>query len=190
MIIGISGLKGSGKDTIAAHMVNEFGFERYSFADPIKNACRHLFGFTDEQLWGSEKEVKDVFWGVTPRQVLQVMGTELFQFDLIKHIPELGSIGRSFWVKVFERWYENNSEKNIVIPDVRFHHEVEILRKLGAIIWKVERGSVEDTDPHPSEVELRKMNDFDYTFINNGTIEELNKEVGAIFYLFLTYSPQ
>ena len=43
-----------------------------------------IFGFTKEQVYGDLKDVVDSEWGVTPRKVLQIMGTELFQYDLQK----------------------------------------------------------------------------------------------------------
>lgn len=56
MILGISGLAGSGKDTFAQLLAKQHGFEVLSLADPIKRICRDVFGFTDEQLWGPSAE--------------------------------------------------------------------------------------------------------------------------------------
>lgn len=56
MIIGIAGMAGSGKSTVADHLVAKHGFVSVSLADPIKRFCREVFDFSDEQLWGpSEK---------------------------------------------------------------------------------------------------------------------------------------
>lgn len=56
MIIGISGLANSGKDTAADVLVKEYGYVKVSLADPLKRICRDVFNFTSEQLWGpSEK---------------------------------------------------------------------------------------------------------------------------------------
>ena len=60
MIIGFLGEKRSGKDTCGNYIIENYGFERYAFADPIKRACQHLFGFTDEQCWGDLKEEIDL----------------------------------------------------------------------------------------------------------------------------------
>lgn len=38
-VIAISGYKRSGKDTIAEHLVNQYGFTRVSFADPLKDSA-------------------------------------------------------------------------------------------------------------------------------------------------------
>lgn len=52
VIIGISGLACSGKDTTANFFVEDFGFVSISFADPIKRACADIFDWDEETLWG------------------------------------------------------------------------------------------------------------------------------------------
>jgi len=52
MIIALSGLSGTGKDTAADILVRNHGFVKVSLADPIKRICRDVFDFTDDQLWG------------------------------------------------------------------------------------------------------------------------------------------
>ncbi len=56
MIIGLSGVAGSGKDFIADLLVKNHDFVKIALADPLKRICRDVFDFSDEQLWGpSEK---------------------------------------------------------------------------------------------------------------------------------------
>lgn len=55
MIIGVSGLAGSGKDTLAGYLVRDHGFTILSLADPLKRICRDVFDFSDDQLWGSSE---------------------------------------------------------------------------------------------------------------------------------------
>jgi hypothetical protein len=52
MILGISGLAGSGKDTVAEFLGKDLRFATVSFADPLKRIARDVYDFTDEQLWG------------------------------------------------------------------------------------------------------------------------------------------
>lgn len=54
-IIGVSGQLGSGKDTVAEHLIHEHGFVRMALADPIKRLGYHLFLFTEQQLWGASQ---------------------------------------------------------------------------------------------------------------------------------------
>jgi len=78
-IVGISGRKRSGKDTAADILCEEYGYEKYSFADPIKAACKEVFGFDNEQVRGSRKENTDPYWGFSPRDAMQVFGTDAFR---------------------------------------------------------------------------------------------------------------
>ena len=50
MILGVTGLIGSGKDTIADYLVTEHGFKRVSFAASLKDAVAAVFGWDREML--------------------------------------------------------------------------------------------------------------------------------------------
>jgi len=102
VIIGVCGLAGSGKDTVADILVKNHGFVKIAFADPMKRFCKEMFDFSDEQLWGSsdarnapdkryvrthEEQLFQVdSFGkmarhreplyLTPRHALQTLGTE------------------------------------------------------------------------------------------------------------------
>jgi hypothetical protein len=188
-LIGVIGKKQSGKDTIAQHLIDEYGFTRYAFADPIKDACIAAFGFTKEQCWGNQKEVVDPRWGVTPRKIFQIFGTELFQYELPKHVAELADIGRTFWAYRFALWYEEqlaaNPEMQVVITDVRFPFEADLIKSLGGTVIKVTRPNQVYNDMHASEVEMDAI-PYDYLIDNRGTIDDLHKTVDEVFnHLFI-----
>lgn len=52
MIIGLVGLAGSGKDTVADMLQRFHGFRKVAFADPLKRIARDVYAFSDDQLWG------------------------------------------------------------------------------------------------------------------------------------------
>ncbi len=52
VLIGLAGLIGSGKDTVADILVRDHGFVKISFADKMKRIAKDAYDFTDEQLWG------------------------------------------------------------------------------------------------------------------------------------------
>ena len=54
-IIGICGLIGHGKDTVAGHLI-ENGFQRISFAGVLKDACANIFGWDRILLEGNTSE--------------------------------------------------------------------------------------------------------------------------------------
>jgi len=188
-IIGVLGIKRSGKDTTADFLVQHHGFQRYAFADPIKRAAIELFGFTEAQMWGSQedKETVDTRWNISPRRMLQLMGTELFQYDIHKHLTEEEfNWGRAVWVRKFELWFneqeelyrEANQDLLVVLSDVRFHHESDVIKKMGGQIWRIERPSLLNNDLHASEIEMQSIV-ANETFVNDGTIEELYAKINA-----------
>lgn len=61
---------------------------------------------------------------------------------------------------------------NWIIPDVRFHNEIEVIKKMGGYIWRIERSGIL-IDKHPSETALDNYKDFNYTIDNSFTIEHL-----------------
>ena len=162
MIIGITGKKYSGKDTIADYLITNYDYKRFAFADPLKDICRILFNFSEEQLYGKEKEIVDIYWNISPRNAFQKIGTDLFR----------NNFNEDFWIKVLERKLLDNPLQNIVISDVRFENEVEMIRKLNGKIIKVVRNNniTENIDKHESE----NNNIMEDILINNNeTLHEL-----------------
>ena len=68
MIIGLCGLIGSGKGTVADILVDEHNFEKISFADKLKDAVSVLFDWDRAMLEGETsesrvwREQEDSFW--------------------------------------------------------------------------------------------------------------------------------
>ena len=58
MIIGITGLIGSGKDTVASCFVNR-GCLQDSFAAPLKDVCASIFGWNRSDLEGDTINSRD-----------------------------------------------------------------------------------------------------------------------------------
>lgn len=168
MIIGIIGNKRSGKDTIADILVKEYSFSKYAFADPIKEICKTAFFWDDEYINGSKKEVVDPQWGLSPREAMQRIGTELFQIELGKYLPNFKDVnGNSLWARRFQYWYENiNDNQNVVVSDVRFSHEYQILKNLDSIFLKVERPQLIHIDTHSSESAVNSLS-YNYFIENN-----------------------
>ena len=186
-LIGICGNKRNGKDTVADYLTEKYEFYKYELASPIKDVCRVIFDFSEEQLYGNEKEIVDERWGTTPRKLLQIIGTELFQEDIHKYMKEGEfNIGRKIWVLKFKHWLEDINKENIfdfdlnvVVSDVRMLHEVDVIRELGGTIWKVSNNRIPLEDNHLSESSLNGFT-CDVLIENNGTLEELYEKVEKI----------
>lgn len=173
-LIAITGRKFNGKDTLGNYYVEKYGYTRLAFADALKKGCAEFFGFDDEQLYGSKKEVVDEFWQVTPRTVLQYVGTDLFRDQMDVIMPE---VGKNIWIKVIQKkiydaWKIDPNAK-FVVTDVRFSNECKLMQDMGGIVIRVKRDSVNNTiDTHSSELEIEKLK-VDFEISNNGTRQEL-----------------
>ena len=98
MIIGLSGLAGSGKDTVASFIAERHEFVRVSFADALKDATSSVFSWPRELLEGDTDESRDwreqvdTYWSakfgyaVTPRTILQKFGTNVCREHLNDNI--------------------------------------------------------------------------------------------------------
>lgn len=165
MIVGLLGRARSGKDTFASRLEAR-GFVRTSFAQPLKDACRVLFGLTDAHL-GDLKDVADPNLptrSATPRQILQEFGTDVMR----KHY------GDGFWV---DRFVRDLPPGNVVVTDVRFQNEVDALRGLGGVIIKIERPG-EPKMSHASE----QVDDIsaDLVVVNDGSLEDFIAKVDEL----------
>lgn len=143
-LIGITGRKYCGKDTLGNYFVEQYGFERMAYADALKEATRCIFDFDDEQLYGNSKEIIDPYWNVTPRQVLQFIGTDLFRNHIKELLPDMG---KDIWIHVIKRKIMNKLKKNpntkIVITDIRFPNELQAIKDLGGITIKIQRDNAQ-----------------------------------------------
>lgn len=170
-VIGIGHKKGAGKDTVANRLVDNHGFIKLSFADPLKDSCRIIFHFTEEQLYGSQKEVIDKHWGKSPREILQLFGTEALR----------DSIDQDVWIKSLQIKIEKlalanpNKHLKIVIPDVRFPNEAKAIKKMNnGYLWKVNRKINENKfSTHLSEIALDDFTEWDSVLNNDSTMAEL-----------------
>lgn len=171
-LIGITGKARSGKDTIAKHLFHTHEFTRVAFADPLKHAASHIFGLSGRQTWDDELKEKVIpYWGKSPRQLFQLLGTEA-----IKPV-----FGDDTWVKRFEITYNLLKDTDhMVVPDVRVDVEANRIRELGGVIIEVRRGSglVGSTGSHISELGLSTLPDF--VIENHGSIDELKANVDRI----------
>lgn len=193
MIIGICGLIGSGKGTVADTLVADHNFIKISFADKLKDGVASVFGWNRSMLEGDTdesrewREQRDDFWSketgrnITPRLVLQEFGTDCMRKGFYDGI----------WVSLTKQYILSNPNKDFVIPDVRFVNEATMIKSIGGKIWRIRRGQdpvwfrmyqdigVEPKDVHESEWRWASV-DFDSIIDNNKDVQYLKNQVQGL----------
>jgi len=207
MIIGICGLIGAGKDTIADYLVNIHQYRRESFANSLKDAVAQIFGWDRTMLEGRTKhsrewrEQVDTWWAnrlnipeLTPRWVLQHLGTDVLRTRFHDDI----------WIASLENKLRNITD-DVVITDCRFPNEINAIRASGGKVIRVIRGVEPDWMPYainymsgPQTIGwaigkdmLTKFNvhaseyswadtKFDQVIDNNSTMDHLYKQINDL----------
>lgn len=179
MLIGIVGPQGSGKTTVAEYLAAKWQFQDMTLAEPLKAACMALFDLDREQLYGSlaDKTRADPRWfGVTPRQIMQFVGTDLMRRQMSQLMPEVGD---NIFVHRFRIWYQRQSPgARISVSDVRFQNEAAMIRALGGKLWRIKR-TTDMQDAHVSETECHGI-DVDLEIDNNADIAALYQTVDRV----------
>ena len=173
--IGISGDKGSGKSTLADDLVSE-GYREYSFADPIKRLILDIFQIDPKYVHDpAYKEVVIDEIGVSARELLQVIGTELFRDRLMECLPNLKLRGGSVWIHSLLKRVENDGAKRVVVSDVRFRNEYNALAENDFLVVKIERPGLEKNSMSNHVSEQGCPNHL--VIINNSTPSDMIKKL-------------
>jgi hypothetical protein len=176
VIVGIHGKARSGKTTAANYLINQQGFMRMSFADALKEAANLIFGIPMTELYSDQKSE-------FTRDVLQKLGTDCCR-----------TLDPQVWVKALDRKigerYKFKPSSKIIVDDVRFFNEAEMLKDWGAGIIKLKAGheddlTTEEQKKHLSEVDMDRVPESFFTamYINSGTKEELYQFMDTAVYL-------
>ena len=197
-LIGFGYKLGVGKTTCADFLK---GYTKLSFAAGVKEETAEFLThlgvpFRPENLYGSQKDKEEVFFvdiprwccmtpvklftpakevishskpgyvSLTFRQLLQLWGTEYRR----RQDPD-------YWVKRLEA--KLDGLERVVIDDVRFPNEVEMVQRLGGRVIRIDRpGPAEST--HASEIELDSFDGWDDVIVNDGTLRELDEKVRGV----------
>ena len=143
MLIGLAGPAHVGKTTIAKDLEAGYSFKILSYAAPLKEALVTLTGFpmhvfTDEH----EKYIpRDLFGGQTSRDAMQKFGTEFCR----------NMLSEDFWLKLMLLKLESETG-HVVIDDVRFQDEADLIMNQGGVVIDLYREGVEFSKDHQSEM--------------------------------------
>jgi len=205
MILGFAGKAATGKTTAAKHMAPLLdkecrivpmamvlrdeveAFLRAIGADasvPLVYGCQddkvRIF-YVDEQQaraqcpkWkhfiAEHREIQDRSGqtAVTVRRILQWWGTECRR-----------SQDADYWTKAWSRKIEQFDLENVhvLIDDVRFMNELNVIRAHDGLIVKIERPGFDGANNHASETSLDEYRGWDRIIQNDGTLDEFKNKV-------------
>jgi hypothetical protein len=187
IIIGLYGSKGVGKNFVADILINYVALEAQevyaatdAFAEPIKQFAMNALGLPNDACYGSDQAkmaLTDYEWGgmpfkheksgkMTAREVMQVVGTELGR----------ETWGDKMWINALgyraHRFFDEAADDIpaiYVVTDVRFDNEVEGIKEMGGLVWRVQGpqriGESSKGDAHASELQRDDM-ECDGTIVN------------------------
>lgn len=185
MIIGLSGFAGSGKDTAAQYLVEDYGYKRIAFADPVREVAEaidpyvgwavidyghndrhtHVYRYTEAVEEYGYQEAKEEF--PETRRLLQRIGTEAGR-DIL---------GEDIWVKTaFNKFSEG---EDICFSDLRFPNEEQAVRDAGGVVVWIEREELNHS--HRSETEMVGIRDrADFTIDNTKDLDHLYQQLNSL----------
>jgi hypothetical protein len=177
MLVALSGLQGSGKDTAAAILVSRHGYTKVAFADALRelllgidplipaNGCYEPIPLSEV--------IEDIGWDVAKRTIPEVR--RVMQRTGTEGIRKV--FGENAWVDVLWHRYPDlfDSETRYVITDCRFQNEGKFVRDNGGtILWIDRPGIVSDGHASESTVVRDLAN---AVIVNDGSIVDLQNKV-------------
>ncbi len=213
MILGFAGKAATGKTTAAKHMAPLLdkvcrivpmamvlrdeveGFLRAIGAEesvPLVYGCQddkvRIF-YVDEAKalarcpqWahfvGENREIQDRpgQTAVTVRRILQWWGTEYRRAQ-----------DPDYWTKAWGRKVEQFelAHMHVLVDDVRFMNELNVIREHGGLIVKIERPGFDGANNHASETSLDEYQAWDRVIVNDGTLTEFMAEIEQLAVMLL-----
>lgn len=153
LIIGINGIAGAGKDTVANMVMlslqkdHGLNVQCFAFADNLKKAASVIFNVPLEYFFDRNKKEEVIpYWNMSPRQMAQQLGTEACRKGIRDDI----------WIKSLQSTISTSGVHVAFITDVRFDNEADfVLNELGVVVRVVREGQKTiATSSHASEQPL------------------------------------
>ena len=157
----------SGKSTVAKFLAQECGYEVVPFAQTLKEMLipmLKVLGYSDDEAYRLVRVDKQVVVPgaeVSVRHMLRTLGTEWGR----------QCIHPDIWLRC---WQESIKPYDlVVVDDVRFPNEADLVRNLGGEMWLVERPDAIRTHEHASEGGLDAYHGFTTHVVNDGSLTDL-----------------
>lgn len=172
-VIGLTGPRQVGKDTIRRFIIASQGGYPYSMADPIRAMLLAGFGIDmSEPYWVANKEKVIPALGKSPRDMMRTLGTEWGR-DLVN---------QDIWLTL-ARQRLLASGPGMVLADIRFPNEAAWVRDMGGRIVHINSKIFGEKDvAHLSDEPIAPEAGDGY-IVNNGTLEELQIAVKDLLHV-------
>lgn len=176
IVIGVAGPAGAGKDTVGDYLHANHGFQKMSFAAPLKRMLAAA-GLA-EPLDRAKKEELIPGLNFSWRHAAQTLGTQWGREQLDPNL----------WVKLVRREIlalaeKRREETRIVLTDVRFENEAAMVRELGGQVWhlKGRRAELGAAAGHVSEKEVLFYPHQDELIDNRENLHVLHLQIEDLF---------
>lgn len=202
-IVALTGLAGSGKDTVADMLATHCGFTKLAFADPLRNEVAQAYNLGSNYDLLTNRDTKeeptarlalcecssfaflgavamatgatvDAAWMQAPRSPRQVLQWWGTEYRRAERV--------NYWSTAMVlriKDLANMGQRRFVITDCRFENEAGAVRRLGGMVWQVLRPeayvqAVEGT--HASVTDGFHLKP-DLEVRNDGTVNRLRQNV-------------
>lgn len=180
MLLGIVGLERVGKDTVANYLVSYHNFSKYNMALPIKQIGEIMFGWDLLSMETDKKDKVDPETNLVPRDFYKWFGTQICQYEIYKRFPQLKEKipEKEIWTHIMKNFVDKNRHSNIIIPDIRFLHEVKALKDLGGTLIYLNKNNNSNFENYDLKEILDPKNKYyEYTLLNNKGFDTLNVNI-------------
>jgi hypothetical protein len=156
--IGIGHQSRVGKDTCADYIISKIGGNKYAFSTGVYDVAGSVQTILRKPVVKNPALLQLIGEGMR-----QIYGDDVWVDQMRNVLDELGTT------------------TNIIVTDVRYKNEMDLLRSRGFILIGINRPNrIIDRDPnHPSEIGL-KLSDFDIVIQNTGTIDKFHKKIDDV----------
>ena len=188
MVIGFAGRCRSGK-TVLSEVCEKYGYQRLSFALPLKQLCADILDVSIDELNRAKNENipieitigKDVCEILSEETNIPIeTTTEICDGKYLHTVRDmLQFIGTDYIRKYNSDWHVNKIKEmikndiNYVIDDVRFPNEKRMIEELGGDCWFVTRTTLDNVSNHESETSITWKDCMNKVIVNNSTLNEL-----------------
>lgn len=145
--------------------MQENGLVEVSFAEPLRRMIKALGLWQEDIPYEEFKKTYFDDWGMTGREMLQVLGTDVMRNNFHQDV----------WLLLAKQ--ELLKHEMVCISDVRFENEAQLIKDLGGFVIRINRPGALTADLHESEVALDNYEEFDWIIDNDGDLLKFKKEV-------------